>query len=271
MNHLSNFFQKTFLSKTQRKLTLSGNTDPTTVEYSLADQVARYIPLMELQDKRQLLEVEVVGNCHLQSYQSMIVGLNFVKQLILLDSLTPVNPYCPIIIGDKLIITHKQQGQILSFSGNLIDIVNDNNQLFYAMELPTDIAYQQRRFYPRLPLNNEMRNVIPLSVKLKSPLKTNWHCTVINISAGGMRIAVAGKVSDQLSLGKVLPSADLFFNNLKISCPIKVKSFRQLRRPYERTEISLAFLNLNGQDRIRLQNFIGFYLQPSPTQYNLAS
>lgn len=271
MNHLPNFIQKVFLSRQQRKSVDTAHANPTTVEHSLADQVARYIPLMELQDKRQLLEVEVVGNCHPQSYQSMIVGLDFVKQLILLDSLTPVNPYCPIISGDELVVTHKQQGQVLSFSGKLVDIVVENDHLYYAMELPTEIAYQQRRFYPRLSLTGEVKNSCPLSAKLKSPLKTNWHCTIKNISAGGMRIIVPGKLAHQLTIGQALPNADIVFNNLKINCPLTVKSFRQVRKPYERTEISLAFLNLNGQDRIRLQNFIGFYMQPNPISYNLAS
>jgi len=269
MNQFPLFIQKAFLSRLQRKPIITSKQNPTTVEYSLADQVARYIPLLELQDRRQLLEVEVVGSCHLQSYQSMIVGLDFVKQLLLLDGLTPINPYNPVIPGDKLIVTHKQQGQVLSFVGELDDIISDGGHLIYAITLPVDFAYQHRRFYPRLILSGDLKNKAPMTVKLKSPLKTPWPCTIQNISAGGMRISVAGKISQQLTIGMSLPMAEIIFNEWKLSCPLTVKSFRQTRKPYERTEMSLSFNNIAPQDRVRLQSYIGFYLQPDTSTANL--
>ena len=261
MNQFPRFIQKAFLNRMQRKTPTFSESNRTTVAYSLADQVARYIPLLELQDRRQLLEVEVVGNCHLQSYQSMILGLDFVRQLLLLDSLTPINPYCPIVLGDALIVSHKQQGQVLSFKGKLMDIIHEGNQLLYAMELPAEIAYQQRRLYPRLTINGDIKNTNALRINLKSPLKTPWHSSINNISAGGLRASIAGKVVSQLSVGQQLPAAELYLHDMKIHSALTVKSFRQERRPYERTEISLAFANITPQDRIRLQNVIGFYLE----------
>lgn len=276
MKQMPRFIQKALLQKTlsqkpRDKYSNTADKNHQSIEYSLADQIACHVPLLELQDKRQLLEVEVVGNNHPQSYQSMIVGVDFIKHLLLLDSLMPVNPYCPIVLGDQLIVTHKQLGQVLSFRGALVDIIHERDNLIYAMELPNDIAYQQRRFYPRLVIGNSIKVSTHLSVKLKSPLKTPWHCTLTNISAGGIRVSVPGKVAPQLSPGKLLPAADIQFHQVKINCPLLIKSFRYERRPYEHTEISLAFDQINVQDRVRLQNFINFYLSAEAPPETLAS
>ena len=253
MNQFPDFIQKAFRTKEKQQRQK--------VEFSLADQIANFIPLLELQDRRQLLHVQVLGNGHSQSYQSMIVGVDFIKQQLLLDTLMPINPYCPIIIGDKLIVTHQRQGQVLSFVGKLIDVFSDSDSLVYVMELPNEIAYKQRRFYPRLPAEFLQPPQDRFLAKLKSPLKTPWHCALKNISAGGIRVSVPGKVSPQLHIGQLLPTATFLIGDISISSQLTVKSFRHERRPYEHTDISLGFSGINFQDRLRLQNFISFHLE----------
>lgn len=225
---------------------------------SLAQQIGNYTPLLDLQDRRQLLRVEVVGSCHPQTYQSMILGIDFVHKHLILDSLSPINPYCPIVVGDRLQVSHQQFGQVLNFSGELIDVDSENGHLNYLMALPTQIAYTQRRFFPRLDGARLHAINCDIGLKIRSPLKMPWYATLINLSAGGMRVSVPGKVGAQLNLGEQLPLANIRLGDLSFATPLKIKSFRQQRKPYEHTAISLAFTNINPQDRIRLQNFVVF-------------
>ncbi len=253
MKHFSTLIQKAFRSKGSDKLK--------NIEYTLADQIANYVPLLELQDKRQLLQVEVTGSRHSQSYQSMIVGVDFVKQKLLLDALGPENPYCPVIVGDKLQVTHQKQGQILSFSGELTDIIPDKESLIYLMELPSNIAYKQRRFYPRLSSSSPGFQAFSPTLQLKSPIKTPWHCSLKNISAGGICVSVPGNVSPLLQVGALLPRVKLQIGEFSICSELRVKSYRHHRKPYDQTSLSLSFSDISFQDRLRLQNLISFQLE----------
>lgn len=254
MNPLPKLIQKAF-----RPAQKEENQCQSPEGISLSQQIANYTPLLDLQDKRQLLQVEVVGSCHQQTYQSMILGLDFANKYLFLDSLTPVNPYCPIVIGDSLRLTHQRYGQVLSVFGRLIDIRDEKGQLYYVMALPEELSYTQRRLLPRIHHNALHENACPFSLKVKSPLKTPWHALTKNISAGGICFSIPGRVSNQLKINTVLHGASVSIGELNFTVNLKVKSFKDRRRPFEQTEIHAQFIDLNVQTKIRLQNIIGFY------------
>lgn len=216
-----------------------------------------YQALFDLKNRRQLLQVNVLSSGHQENYQSMIVEVDLISNTLILDTLTPITPYAPIKVGDHLSVSHHSNGELLCFSGRLKAISHDRDAL-YAMELPEEIGYTSRRFYPRW--NPGAKH--SLLLRLNSPLGIPWSARVINVSAGGARISVGGNLSNQLRRDTHFTKLMLRINNeLTIECAAQLKSYKYNRRPYEHTELSLAFRNMNFQQRLQLQNYICFQIE----------
>jgi len=214
-----------------------------------------YRTLVDLQEKRQLVEVKIEGGKHPNSYQSMIVDIDLDNQLLYLDTLIPMNPYNPIIVGDKLTLTHHHQGQVIACTGELKSVLTDNAGLLYVMELPYNIGIRQRRLFSR----TSLQELSGIRTKILSPTKTPWAAFPINLSAGGLRVAIGGNVSDQLKRNCVLPKCEISIGSeIRIQCSTTVKSFQYGRQPYQHTRVSLEFNNLEAQQKLRLQQFVEF-------------
>ncbi|GAB1265095.1 hypothetical protein NBRC116493_20040 [Aurantivibrio infirmus] len=214
-----------------------------------------YHTLLGLQKKRQLVEVNVEGGKHPNSYQSMIVDIDLENQLLYLDTLIPMNPFNPVIVGERLSLSHHEQGQVIACSGELKSVLTDNAGLLYAIELPYDIGIRQRRSFPR----TSLQQTSGVRTKILSPKKTPWAAFPINLSAGGLRVAIGGNVSDQLSRNCVFPKCEINIGTeISIRCSTTVKSFQYCRQPYQHTRVSLEFNNLEAQQKLRLQRFVEF-------------
>lgn len=214
-----------------------------------------YLTLLDLQEKRQLVEVKIEGGKHANSYQSMIVDIDLDKQLLYLDTLIPMNPYNPIIVGDKLTISHHHQGQVIACTGELKSVLTDNAGLLYVMELPYNIGIRQRRLFPR----TSLQQFGGIRTRILSPTKTPWAAFPINLSAGGLRVAIGGNVSDQLRRNCILPKCEISIGSeIRIRCSTTVKSFQYGRQPYQHTRVSLEFNKLEAQQKLRLQQFVEF-------------
>lgn len=231
------------------------------------DPVTNYEPLLELQDKRQLVRVEVLSQLHPNSYQSMIVRIDFARKEIYLDALTPINPFCPVAIGDTLVVSHHDHGKILSVSGELLSIVTNGDELYYVITLPNEIGYKQRRFYPRLAIDQ----LSLVKLRLWSPLRIPWHARVSNISAGGARLSIGGNITDQLKKNCILPNCDIELETGQgICCKAVVKAFKYVRRPFEHTEVSVEFSDLGFQQKNWLLQWIDFRSQRAATKAQLS-
>lgn len=231
------------------------------VHAQLNNALIEYQPLLELQDRRQLVRVEVLNRIHTQHYQSMVMRLDFMRKLIYLDALTPLNPFNPVVVGDMLVLSHHHLGKILVVQGELVDIITEDGEMYYLMSLPNDIGYKQRRFYPRLDVD---QNSI-VKMRLWSPLRIPWYTRVANISAGGARLSIGGNVSGQLKNNLVLPNCDIQINSgQNINCKAIVKGFRYQRRPYEHTEVSIEFLELGYQQKNWLLQWVDFNSRRHP-------
>jgi len=225
----------------------------TEVAPCLADMVERYSALMELQAKRQLIEVlpSAASASHELSCQSMILDINFSSGYLILDELFPRLEN--LQLGDALTIKHHHSGELLTFTSRLLHILHDDGSPCYALALPEQVGYRQRRLYPRINLSQQQ----PLNVRLQSPWRTPWYATAQNISAGGMRLTVGGNVLQQLNRGCILPVVEFKFNSdFQIRCQARVRAFRFCRRPYRQTQISIEFLDMGPQQRLQLQQFV---------------
>jgi len=227
---------------------------------NLAELTQRYSPLIALQAKRQLLEVSIYDAGSLRAptcYQSIILDINLQGRYLLLDELFPSPEGQTINLGDLLIIRHHRQGRLLSFSTRIIHISYSHGSPCYAVELPEEVGYRQRRIYPRMELGNQQ----PLTVRLKSPWKTPWFATAHNLSAGGMRLSVGGNILEQLNRGSIMPQCEFRLGgDLIVSCQARIKGFKFVGRPYRHTRISVEFIGLNPQRRLQVQQYINALL-----------
>lgn len=218
---------------------------------SLSQKINSYAPLFELQERRQL--IQVISDRTGESYQSMILSVDLNQEQIELDELFPQPADYIYQPGDVFTIKHHHQGQVLSFSCTLNSIVMSLSSPVYTLQLPSEVAYEQRRRFTRLTLSKQQ----PLSVRLQSPRRTPWYATANNISAGGMRLVVGGNVLDHLQRNSYLPECEFrFHNDFQVRCQARVKAFRFLRRPYRHTEISIEFRDIGPQQQMQLQQLI---------------
>ena len=227
---------------------------------NLAELSQRYAPLINLQAKRQLLEVlahEADSQHRHQVYQSIILDINLPGRYLLLDDLFPSKSGGAANLGDLLTIRHHRDGRLLSFVSRVIHISYSHGSPCYAIELPEEVGYRQRRLYPRMSYNNQQ----PLTVRLRSPWKTPWFATAHNLSAGGMRLSVGGNILEQLNRGSVMPLCEFRLGaDLNISCQAKIKGFKFVGRPYRHTQVSVEFIGLNPQRRLQVQQYINALL-----------
>ena len=212
----------------------------------------QYQPLLDLQDTRQLLEVETTANGIVRSYQTMIVGIDFEQRHLILDTFSPLlNPR--FIEQDQLVtLRHTVNNQLLEFTSQLLS-VSDDKQPLYIIDLPDEIAYRQRRFYPRLETSNQQH----FSINLLSPQRSIWFSKLINISAGGACIEVSGKVTDEITRNCQLKRCEVRLPfGMKVPCSVTVKNFRYVKRPREYTQLNVSFHEMEFQNRLELQHQI---------------
>jgi len=218
---------------------------------TLSEQINRYAPLFELQERRQL--IEVVCERSNQRFQSMILSIDLASGSIELDELFPTPQGQQLCPGDLLTFKHHNGGQLLTFTTPLESVMQTLDAPIYTLLLPDAVAYRQRRTYPRISLSRQQ----PLTVRLQSPWRTAWYATANNISCGGMRLIIGGNVLDQLEPASLIPMCEFSFHEqFNIRCQARVRGFRFIRRPYRHTEISIEFLDVAPQQKMQLQQFI---------------
>ncbi|GAB1258151.1 hypothetical protein NBRC116494_26530 [Aurantivibrio plasticivorans] len=217
--------------------------------------------MFQLQQTRQLLAVDILDGFHPNSYQSMIVGIDVWDDTLWLDSFTPENIYEPVKIGDKLTIQHRQHGQILNFQGH-VKIITDDRYPLVGITLPAEIGYRSRRLYPRWQ-PDAGHNAI---CRVTSPIGIPWSAKIINLSAGGARLAIAGNLASQLSRGCYFNKLQFNLDNaVRLECAAELKTSRFARRPYEHTLLSISLRNIAVSDKIKIQNYVCYQLEAGNT------
>lgn len=237
---------------------------------AFVSRLQQYAPLLELQGRRQLIEVLIKDNdrsaqlnnsfndanleqSSLRSYQSLIVGIDTENGQLLLDEIFPQCPH--LLPGQKAIFRHTEGNHMLQFEIQLLQQTQnpDDGHNCLAFSLPKELHYQPRRRQPRLMIDKSQ----PLTVRLQSPIYDPWFATAQNISAGGMRLTVGGNITDQLEPGSILRECDFKFSrDFQVKCQARVIGFRFARTPYRHTQISLEFIGLPARQHLQLSQLI---------------
>lgn len=212
-------------------------------------QVNRYVSLIRLQDQRQL--VEIISTDFIDSFQSMIIGVDLYNQQLIIDELSPRIQNPESLIGRTLTIRHQQNRQMINIDVDVISWSEETHCLH--LSLPEDIGYTPRRQNYRM----ELLTAVPINAVIAPLYGAPWHSTLTNISLGGMRIIVSGDLRSELQKNKPLQKCTLALpTGNTVTCGGHVKSFSFIGRPYRRTEISIEFDKLSDEYKFELEQFI---------------
>jgi c-di-GMP-binding flagellar brake protein YcgR len=209
----------------------------------------QYLPLLELRQQRQLLEVKITGSSKI--YQSMILAIDCERGLLWLDDLFPQQ--FVVDAGDEITIRHHRNGEQLLIRAPIVAMGSTYEASGFAISLPEFIFYSPRRNSQRFTIGHQS----PISVKFRTLGQEPSFGTLQDISTGGLRLLVAGNMLAHLRHGALLPLCEVAINSdLQIRCRARICAFRMGRSPYRHTQISMEFVDLEEETRTLLARFL---------------
>ncbi len=156
----------------------------------------------------------------------------------------------------------RANGLYLYSESNQVRLIDEDRGVpYFRIPLPSNALFQQRRHSTRydVPLRTDSN---PATVTLFRNVATDRdHTTtldgrMLDISAGGCRIAVPGPLHPQLETGEVLESASINIPGryeLSVQAIIRHASYNKLTR---KVICGLEFTGMHVTDRRRLDQFI---------------
>jgi len=263
MSFLKKLFNKT-LFKGSSTATESLTTPSLVTNLALASQIPpQYLPLWELQNKRQLLEVKI-GKAN-RTYQTMIIALDIERGLLWLDDLFPLQLL--LEIGDTITLRHHRHGEQLIIEANVLALGRQYGASGLAISLPKTTSYSPRRVHPRYAVTAPS----PLMAKIRTLGQDPCSGTLQDISIGGMRLQVPGNMLAQLRHGALIPLCEIpLSKELQLRCRARICSFKISRDPFRSTHISLEFIDLNAEKKQQLSYFLQGSHQPQTTAEHAA-
>ncbi len=208
-----------------------------------------YLPLLELQNQRQLLEVKITGSSRV--YQSMILAIDAERGLLWLDDVFPQQLL--LETGDEITLRHHRNGEQLVIRAPVVAMGSTYDASGFAVTLPEFVYYMPRRSSPRYIIGHQS----PLSVKIRTLGQEPSYGTLQDISTGGLRLIVAGNMLPHLRHGALLPMCEVDISDeLQIRCRARICAFRIGRSPYRHTQISVEFIDLEEETSAKLARFL---------------
>jgi len=209
----------------------------------------QYLPLADLQNQRQLLEVKITGASRV--YQSMILAIDAERGLLWLDDLFPQQLL--LDVGDEITLRHHRNGEQLVIRAPIVAMGSTYDASGFAITLPEFVYYMPRRSSPRYIIGHQS----PLSVKIRTLGQEPSYGTLQDISTGGLRLIVAGNMLPYLRHGALLPMCEVDISDeLQIRCRARICAFRIGRSPYRHTQISIEFIDMEEETRTALARFL---------------
>lgn len=239
-----------FLDKLFKRGTRLSGSSQTADATQITPQIPEhYLPLLELQNQRQLLEVKITGSSRI--YQSMILAIDAERGLLWLDDVFPQQLL--LDTGDEITLRHHRNGEQLVIRAPVVAMGSNYDASGFAITLPEFVYYQPRRSSPRYIIGHQS----PLSVKIRTLGQEPSYGTLQDISTGGLRLIVAGNMLAHLRHDALLPLCEVDISDeLQIRCRARICAFRIGRSPYRHTQISLEFIDLEEETRAKLGRFL---------------
>lgn len=210
--------------------------------------------LQPLLERKRLLSVELDG----REYQTLLLAIDIERGLLWLDELFPRAP--TLEPGSELVVSYHQKGQLVQFRGPVVGWGPDMGVSGLALPLPPSVYVGPRRRWPRL----SVYGWHPITARLGVPGLSPLSAEVLNLSAGGVRLAVTGDWRPFLRHRDTLPLCEFrVAPGLKIRCRAKVCAFNLSHKPWRQTRISLAFVELAPEQQKALALFVNQQLEGS--------
>jgi c-di-GMP-binding flagellar brake protein YcgR len=229
----------------------SSATESEVINHEWVNNFERYRDLINLQDKRQLLEVFTAGSKN--SFQTMIIGIDFFTGTFSIDAFSPqlFNPES--LVGQTISIRHQSHWQQLDVEATVNEWSEEDS--CYSLALPIINQYQPRRNHPRIQLHSDKT----LKTEINPLYGAPWYAAVKDISEGGMRIAISGDLRPHLHKDKLLPKCQIRLdNNIAVQCRGIVCAFSYYPKPSRQTEISIAYQNMSQSHLTDLRRFMSY-------------
>ncbi len=156
----------------------------------------------------------------------------------------------------------RANGLYLYSEGNQVRLIDEDRGVpFFRIPLPSNALFQQRRRATRydLPLRTDSN---PATVNLFRKVATDRDHTntlegrMLDISAGGCRVAIPGPVHPPLESGEILESASISIPSLydlSVQAVVRHASYNKLTR---KVICGMEFTGMHVTDRRRLEQFI---------------
>ena len=215
----------------------------------LMTQLQQQTALIKLKDKRQVIECVLPDSDEI--LQTIILDIDLFDKKLTIDEPNPSRIAFESLIGKSITLRHQHQQMMLSFSAMVLDYNTSERSL--SIDLPYQAEYQPRRIEPRVEFSEQSIHSANINPLFGAP----WYAMLKNISHGGMRIAVAGDLRDQLHKNLPIQRCDIDLGFKKpLICGGRVKSFSFYTRPYRHTLISIMFDGMSENDAAYLDDFL---------------
>lgn len=215
----------------------------------LMTQLQQQTSLMKLKDKRQVIECILPDSD--ETLQTIILDIDLYEKKLIIDEPSPLRVSLDSLIGKSITLRHQHQQLMLCFSAMVLDYNANDRSL--SIDLPYQADYQPRRIEPRIEFSEHTVHSANINPLFGAP----WYAMLKNISHGGMRIAVAGDLRDQLHKNLPIQRCDIDLGFKKpLTCGGRVKSFSFYTRPYRHTMVSIMFDGMSQNDLAYLDDFL---------------
>ncbi|WP_049721841.1 flagellar brake protein [Gilvimarinus polysaccharolyticus] len=227
-----------------RKSPLSAPHEPTQNQAS----AACIETLAQWQQARRILNVE--SNQWPNLGQSLILAIDAKRELLWLDDVFPAQD--SLAEGQSLRVSLRQGFERCYFTSTVIAIVHKTQGRMIALYIPAEIHRAPRRIQPRFILPGPT-----LNAKIRAAGLHPESCQVINISAGGMRVALNGNLLKHYRPGSVLPYCHFALSpDIIITCSGIIKAATLDKSIGRKTKVSLSFADITFGQRQQITAYL---------------
>lgn len=195
--------------------------------------------LQQWLESRQLLAIESTQGTE----QTMILAIDRQRGVLWLDECVP--GHHRLRPGDTVTLCHHSGTQLILAHTEILGQRAYDNTAALAVRLPPTLQSQPRR--------REWRYHPPkgsMSARIRAVGGEPLSVSIINLSAGGMRLSIRGNQRYHMRPGALLPLCQFELGGLcRVRCRARVKACRLERHPNRHTQVSLEFVDIGSAQR----------------------
>ena len=214
---------------------------------------SRLLPLWELYQQRQLLEVR--WNSSQLTYQTSIIAFDVERNLLWLDDVTPLQHQMDV--QDSIRIRCSKQEKEMIVDGEILAFGREYGATGFAIELPYQPTYTLKRQHPRFSCEN-----LPASfATIRTLGGENMLGVIQDISVGGIKLSLYGNHTQQLRPNAPLAYFDFQLSGQKtIKEPARITSVRFMKNESRITQVGIEFADKSPEALEKRAELLHYWL-----------